>query len=52
MAGTFHLLWVDHTGNGDIHTLKFFGNSGQTKTTADDFSFAYDGDVYVAAQEA
>jgi len=39
------LIGVDHTGNGDF-TLSVFDM--QTKTTADDFSFAYDGDVYVA----
>ncbi|ADR23102.1 membrane protein [Marivirga tractuosa] len=39
------LLGVDHTGNGDF-TLSVFDM--QTKTTAEDFSFAYDGDVYVA----
>jgi uncharacterized protein involved in outer membrane biogenesis len=39
------LLGVDHTGNGDF-TLSVFDM--ETKTTAEDFSFAYDGDVYVA----
>ncbi|HET8861548.1 AsmA-like C-terminal region-containing protein [Marivirga sp.] len=39
------LLGVDHTGNGDF-TLSVFDM--ETKTTAEDFSFAYGGDVYVA----
>jgi len=39
------LLGVNHTGNGDF-TLSVFDM--QTNTTAEDFSFAYDGDVYVA----
>jgi uncharacterized protein involved in outer membrane biogenesis len=39
------LLGVDHTGNGDF-TLSVFDM--ETKTSAKDFSFAYDGDVYVA----
>lgn len=39
------LIGVDHTGNGDFTQTVF---DMQTKTTADDFSFAYGGDVYVA----
>jgi hypothetical protein len=39
------LLGVDHTGNGDF-TLSVFDM--ETKTSAKDFSFAYDGDVYIA----
>lgn len=39
------LLNVNHTGNGDFTQSVF---DMETKTTAEDFSFAYDGDVYVA----
>ncbi|MGM0579751.1 MAG: AsmA-like C-terminal region-containing protein [Bacteroidota bacterium] len=39
------LLGVDHTGNGDFTQSVF---DMQTKTTAEDFSFAYEDDVYVA----
>ncbi|WP_340153731.1 AsmA-like C-terminal region-containing protein [uncultured Marivirga sp.] len=39
------LTGVDHTGNGDFTQSVF---DMQTKTTAEDFSFAYGGDVFVA----
>ena len=39
------LLGVNHEGNGDFTQTVF---DMQTQTTAEDFSFAYDGDVYVA----
>ena len=39
------LAGVEHTGNGDF-TLSVFDM--QTKTTAEDFSFAYEDDVYVS----
>lgn len=39
------LLGVDHSGNGDFSLSVF---DMQTNTTAEDFSFAYDGDVYIA----
>lgn len=39
------LIGVDHTGSGDF-TLSVFDM--QTQTSAEDFSFAYGGDVYVA----
>ncbi|WP_296622549.1 AsmA-like C-terminal region-containing protein [Marivirga sp.] len=39
------LIGVNHEGNGDFTQTVF---DMQTQTTAEDFSFAYDGDVYVA----
>ena len=44
-AVAISLLGVNHEGNGDFTQSVF---DMQTQTTAEDFSFAYDGDVYVA----